>query len=242
MRLALGLCLTLLAAPQTRAETHGVPGATMSAVAAKPAPALLAYDPNGPRVEYRIVLPDDMERALRAFDPSFKIWEQSDYSVKDIRRYPFSLQSTPSAVIGDFNGDGRLDCALAGRNDHGPELLVILSDTGGYRVVPIYRRETFDAPRKKGKRVPRTAFGLLSFAPKGKAYDVGGDMTVRFVTLRNDGFLDRQLNEYSFNWWYGPNISWWEGSTSAFHREGVDLERGPRPLSSEQDSRRAIIP
>ncbi|MDE2143715.1 MAG: hypothetical protein KGJ84_15000 [Elusimicrobia bacterium] len=166
-----------------------------------------------------------MRRALKAYDPQFKAWRQSNYSAKDIRSYPFSIQSTPSAVIGDFNGDGRLDCALAGRNDHGPELLTIVSDAGGYRVVPVYRSDTFDSLRKQGKGVPKTAFGKLSFAPKAGTYDAGGDMAVRLVTLRNDGFIEWYLNEYSFDWWHGPVLLWWERAASRFHQEGINLDR-----------------
>ena len=220
----LAFWLTILATPQAHGATRGIPGQSMVAV---PQPAPPPYDPSGPRVEYRIVLPDDMERALRAFDPSFKIWEQSDYSVKDIRRYPFSLQSTPSAVIGDFNGDGRLDAVLAGRNKHGPEILAVMSASATYRVVLVSRWNAFDTLRAKGKAVPKAAFGLLAFVPKGKAYDIGGDSVTRLFTFNNDGFICNQRTQYDdYRNWYGPSLYWWEGPASRFHVQDLDVEPG----------------
>ena len=168
-----------------------------------------------------------MERTLRAFDPGFKAWEQSDYSVADIRRYPFSLQSTPSAVVGDFNGDGRLDAVLAGRNEHGPEILAVMSEAATYRVVLISQWNAFDALRAKGKAVPKTALGLLAFTSKGKTYDIGGDTVSQLVTLKNDGFACRQRTPYdNYRDWYGLDLYWWNESTSRFHAQSLDVEPG----------------
>ena len=222
--MSLALWLALLTVSPAHGATHAVPGQSMVAV---PQPAPPTYDPNGPRVEYRIALPSAMKRVLRAFDPGFKVWEQSDYSVADVRRYPFSLQSTPSAVVGDFNGDGRLDAVLAGRNKYGPEILAVMSASATYRVVLISRWSAFDALRGKDMAVPKTAFGLLAFVPKGKTYDIGGDTVTRLFTFKNDGFVCNELTQYGgYRYWGGPSLYWWERAASKFHVQDLEDEPG----------------
>lgn len=228
MRPAFGLCLALLAAPQARAETHGVPGATMSTVTGKTAPSLPSYDPAGPRIEFRVSLPPAIEQAVHKIAPGFKIWRQTDYPAETIRRYGFSLQSAPSAVLGDFNGDGILDAVLAGWDRDGPMVLLILSHGGEYSASFLYPKEPLQGWRAKyvhGKLLPRKAFDLLTLAPKGSTYDLGGDMYTKLITLQHEGFTDRRLDVYTLKNWDSPKLYWWDSAASKVRSGEVFTDR-----------------
>lgn len=217
MRLACGLGLALVAAQLVRAESRGIPGATMTAVPAKAAPPLPAYDPKGPRIEFGVSLPPAIEQAVRKIAPGFKIWRQADYPAETIRRYGFSLQSVPSAVLGDFNGDGTLDAVLAGRDRNGPMVLVVLSQGKSYHANLLYPREPFQgwhAKHLQGKPLPRKAFDLLTLAPKGSTYDLGGDMYTKLFPIPQEGFIDRPLDVYTLKNWAPPKLYWWDSAAS----------------------------
>ncbi|MDE2143716.1 MAG: hypothetical protein KGJ84_15005 [Elusimicrobia bacterium] len=200
----------------------------MTAVPKQAAPALPAYDPEGPRIEFGVSLPPAIEQAVREVAPGFKIWRQTDYPPETIRRYGFSLQSAPSAVFGDFNGDGILDAALAGRDRDGPMVIVILSRGNSYHASLLYPKEAFQGWRAKyvqGKPLPRKAFDLLTPAPKGSAYDLGGDMYTKQFALPQEGFTDRPLDVYTLKNWKSPKLYWWDSAASQFRSGEVFEDR-----------------
>ena len=92
---------------------------------------------------WRLDLAPGVEDALDRFDRDFEPWTGDDYRglASD---YAPSPRQVPWAVIGDFNGDGRTDVALAGRNDRDASVLIVIS-TGRsrYRVIEA-DREPFD--------------------------------------------------------------------------------------------------
>ena len=59
-------------------------------------------------------LPVVMQRALQRTFPRFHIWPWTAYSASARNHYHGSDQDGLRALVGDFNGDGRLDAALDG--------------------------------------------------------------------------------------------------------------------------------
>ncbi|MBI5178701.1 MAG: hypothetical protein HZA04_05530 [Nitrospinae bacterium] len=87
-------------------------------------------------VEYKVFLSTGMTAALNKYDPEFKIWRAQDFhtmwrGLYDYKSFQpsrsFLAYQTPSAVIGDFNGDGIPDAALSGHTKKYQALLVVLS-------------------------------------------------------------------------------------------------------------------
>lgn len=92
---------------------------------------------------WRLDLAPAVEDALDRFDRDFEPWTGDDYRGLS-GDYSPSPRQVPWAVIGDFNGDGRTDVALAGRDDRDALVLIVVS-TGRsrYRVIE-GDREPFD--------------------------------------------------------------------------------------------------
>jgi hypothetical protein len=78
--------------------------------------------------EWRVDLPPAVEDALRKYDRDFEMWEKSDYRGVNLGRYDFSARQVPWAVIGDFNNDGRIDVAVAGRTEDKLAVVMVLSE------------------------------------------------------------------------------------------------------------------
>lgn len=68
-----------------------------------------------------------MAAALKAYNPDFVPWTIADFPPKRIEHYPYSANSLPYAVKGDFNGDGITDLALAGHDKTKNRTVVLLS-------------------------------------------------------------------------------------------------------------------
>lgn len=85
---------------------------TGSPAAQRPDPWIERTD-SGPLVH----LPAAMERALRREFPSFRPWLWTSYPAEVQARYQGGDRDGVVAVVGDFNGDGRLDIALDGGYD-----------------------------------------------------------------------------------------------------------------------------
>jgi hypothetical protein len=113
--------------------------------------------------EWRLDLPtameDALDRASRGFDP----WTAQDYRPSEVEGYSPSPRQTPWAVIGDFNGDGRMDVAVAGRDDRDALVLIVLS-TGQKRYRAIRAdAEPYDPDEPRSVRPP-----VLSYVYPGK--------------------------------------------------------------------------
>ena len=173
-------------------------------------------------IEFDVMLSTAIQKTLNAYNPDFALWKQSDYPAKYIRPYKFSLQSTPAAVIGDFNGDGKIDAVLAGHDTHGPKVLaVVSSDNSAYVVTPIKESTYFHELREKGKSIPRLAFDILHFQPKGKVYELG-ESAIRKVILQTDAFEKAALDVHaSIPGEYYPSLYWWDESKKGFLESGL---------------------
>jgi hypothetical protein len=100
---------------------------------------------------WRVDLTPAIEDALDRYNRDFEMWKPRDYGDGGTRsardgddRFDrhgedaYSSRQTPWAVIGDFNGDGRVDIALSGRTDE--DVLVVLVLSNGqrtYRVIEL---------------------------------------------------------------------------------------------------------
>jgi len=89
-------------------------------------------------------LPSMMRAVLLACNPTFRPWDLNNYQpwILDGRTLTLSERQMPSAVIGDFNGDGNLDLVADGTDTANVVMLVLVSQ--GDRYVLIYfRKEPF---------------------------------------------------------------------------------------------------
>jgi hypothetical protein len=139
---------------------------------------------------HTIDLPTDMKKALRDHDPRFKIWEQEAYDQEIIGWYSYSDRESPSAIVGDFNGDGVRDVALYGRNETDTAIYCLLSGPHGFRVVEVEKREGIAHERL-------TLY--LSVVPRGRAGLMEGELHLKTEAIR---------------------VSSWEKSSSIYFFEG----------------------
>jgi hypothetical protein len=106
-------------------------------------------------------LPPAMEDALDRYNRDFDAWTVDDY--RGVTDYQPSPRQVPWAVIGDFNGDGREDVAVAGRTDRDLVVVFLLSSgRSRYRAVEA-EREPYDPDDRLSIRVP-----LLTYLYPGR--------------------------------------------------------------------------
>lgn len=126
---------------------------------------------DGPRIEinYKVVLSTPMSEALAKHDPNFRIWEAGDFHPDLIRLYRFTSfenwrnfvsYQTPSAVIGDFNGDGAPDVVLTGRDNTDDKVIVILSSGAIFNVVDVEKGPLIESVLA-GKGTVEKSLGLV---------------------------------------------------------------------------------
>lgn len=142
---------------------RAIAGALLTVAVA--APSALAQRPARPADDIRSTLTRDrsgawrldlapqVEDALDRFDRDFEPWDARFYAALPDGYEP-SPRQVPWAVIGDFNGDGRTDVALAGRDDRDALVLIVVS-TGRnrYRVIEA-DREPLDPDDPQSVRAP----------------------------------------------------------------------------------------
>ena len=101
-------------------------------------------------------LPPAMEDALDRYNRDFDAWTVEDY--RGVTDYQPSPRQVPWAVIGDFNGDGREDVALAGRTDRDLVVVFLLSSgRSRYRAIEA-EREPYDRDDRLSIRVPTLTY------------------------------------------------------------------------------------
>ena len=76
-----------------------------------------------------------MQAALDSVMPGFRPQPLSDFSYQQERGYDYACYQAPSAVIGDFNGDGSPDLLAHGRSEGAGAGVVLVSSPDGYEVV-----------------------------------------------------------------------------------------------------------
>jgi hypothetical protein len=106
-------------------------------------------------------LPPAMEDALDRYNRDFEPWSLDNYP--GLPDYEPSPRQVPWAVIGDFNGDGRADLAIAGRTDRDVVLVFVLSSgRSRYRAVEA-ERDPYDPDDRTSIRLP-----LLTYMYPGR--------------------------------------------------------------------------
>ncbi len=98
-----------------------------------------AYDGNNPCIIktdsiYKLIIPPKMKEALVNFDKRFTPWTLNNFSSIDLKIYKITKNQLPYAVIGDFNGDRKLDLFLFGHNNSAIISLCIQSNSNHFYV------------------------------------------------------------------------------------------------------------
>jgi hypothetical protein len=131
--------------------------------------------------------------AVRGYNPDFQIRRQVDYLPSLLRQYPFSNRQLPFAVIGDLNGDGRMDVVLQGHDKTSELLIAVLSSNSGPYVVEILRSKLVDPKTEFYGMGDHSEYGLwtyLTFVPRGM---VDSPFANQPLKLSTDAF---QLNYF----------------------------------------------
>lgn len=145
---------------------------------------------NPPTVQ--VELPPRMTQALAADDTSFTTLTPFDF-VPDIVpgdttqgawRYPYDGRQAPSAVIGDFDGDGRDDVALLQRSHDAGRVVVVFDLADGPRVASAktWNLSTAGEREKSGFYLTRWPKGPYRVPDFGGAGD-----TARHVDFAHEG-------------------------------------------------------
>lgn len=178
-------------------------------------------------VEYKVFLSTGMKAALKKYDPEFKIWRPQDFGAiwRGLYEYKsfqpsrsFLAYQTPSAVIGDFNGDGIPDAALSGHTKTYIARLVVLSKGKIYEVIVI-DKSSFEHPYsdmeymdfqngkknwqiegslelvKPGKIKAEPAYNRPEIDLKTDAFQYGGESASSLYYYSNGKFLEYALSD-----------------------------------------------
>jgi hypothetical protein len=93
-------------------------------------------------IDYKVALSTSMAKAVRTYNTDFKIWKKARFNSELIKSYPYKASQSPSAVFGDFNGDGIIDAVLGGYDKTNELLIAIMSKPGkdDYKAVEIWTK------------------------------------------------------------------------------------------------------
>ena len=138
-------------------------------------------------------LTKEQRLAIRGYNADFQVRRQAEYLPSVVKQYPISNHQLPYAVIGDFNGDGKLDVVLQGYDKTSEILLAVLSSSRGPGVVEISRSKLVDPQTEWYGVGDRNEYGLwiyLTFVSRGK---VDSPFANQPLSLSTDAF---QLNYF----------------------------------------------
>jgi hypothetical protein len=131
--------------------------------------------------------------AIRGYNPNFLIRRQADYLPSLLKQYPSSSRQLPFAVIGDLNGDSRMDVVLQGHDQTSELLIAVLSSNSGPYVMEILRSKLVDPKTEFYVMGDHSEYGLwtyLTFVPRGM---VDSPFANQPLKLSTDAF---QLNYF----------------------------------------------
>jgi hypothetical protein len=144
-------------------------------------------------IEPVLNLTKEQKAAIRGYNPEFQIRRQADYLPSLLKQYPFSNRQLPFAVIGDFNGDGRMDVVLQGHDKTSELLIAVLSSNRGPDVLEIMRSKLVDPQTEFYGMGDHNEYGIwvyLTFVPRGM---VDSPFAKQPLKLSTDAF---QLNYF----------------------------------------------
>lgn len=153
-----------------------------------------------------------MQEFLSRFSPDFKLRPLEEYSAKVLEHYCYSPGSSPSAVIGDFNGDNLPDAYLVG-HEKGWLASILLISNGPDAYYPVYAsRHKYDGLEAAAKNCSwcfdkeKKLVHAYYLQPRGATYSCGGDYQIK-RTLEKDGVA--VLNTWK-NGLYVNYVSIWD--------------------------------
>lgn len=143
-----------------------------------------------------IHLPDKMASTLKAFDPDFSVREMSDYPTWWTDIYEFNQFYAPFAIVGDFNGDYRLDVILDGDSSTNNKTIALLSDETRIEILVLRDKRIpvlLEVDLKEGRKTPyfpersdqRSDLGIVFYKETTGNFD---SQTKEILRLINDGF------------------------------------------------------
>jgi hypothetical protein len=129
---------------------------------------------------FRLLLPPTMKRLLEDSAPGFELWPWQHYD-RDVHSvYVISHRTAPSAIIGDFNGDGVQDVVMEGHDRHRVLRLCLLSQDDDFTFIMLQ-----SGPWSSTAVDPRNQISYLSFRGPGH---IGTNYNDEAMVLRTDGF------------------------------------------------------
>lgn len=151
---------------------------------------------------WRIDLAAGLEAALRQFDPRLRLLEAKDFLPTIVREYRYDDAQCPAAVIGDFDGNGRLD--LIAYADAGNGDLLLLKVSAGakrYRVGIVDR-----APRDW-----RSNWYVIE--PGRREYGVWAPLSLMRARILRSPFEDEPLVLRHD----ALVVTWWEKASAVYY-------------------------
>lgn len=168
-----------------------------------------AWAGSRPRLSYvqgrhTVELSPKMNAAIRRFDATFVPWLDEDYLPSIRKYYRYTERQSPFAVLGDVNGDGRIDAILDGRTTSSCVLLAVLSRGDGYRVHVIHSSEVTDIKTQysSGTGVEYGLDGFLTYCAPRR---INSPYESLPLILRHDAF---------------ERVAWERASSVYYYRDG----------------------
>ncbi|MEM7646226.1 MAG: hypothetical protein AAF203_04905 [Pseudomonadota bacterium] len=146
----------------------------------------LVYDHKN---NHQLRLPDEVQKALKAYDPHFQPRKYSDFIPIVRSAYKTNQRDNLFSVIGDFNGDGLQDLVLMGSNKTNDLLVGVLSKDKAYSVVSIEKSPKTD-PKTNWIDVPpgEKQYGLWTFVQHVGPGKKTSPYEKEPIELKADGF------------------------------------------------------
>jgi hypothetical protein len=162
------------------------------------------------KVSYEVSLSPEMKGALKKYNPYFEIWKSEDYLPTLIQVYEFKAfprkgyfaYQTPSAVIGDFNGDFVPDVIMKGHDKKSSLMVAIMSHQKEYRVIELGKGPLKD-PREEwydvyggNEGVEYGFYSFLTLVEPGKI-KANSDLNRPEIDLKADAVIMGVFEKYS---------------------------------------------
>ena len=140
-------------------------------------------------------LSEAMRQALNKYFPGLILWRISDYPAAQLKGYPYEEKSLPYVVMGDFNGDGIEDAAIAGHNRESNLVLALISSgSASYRVLEVKEEKFYTGTLKDVNMLPSPTDALV-LKKKGTKI-IEGDIGPTMTILKSDGFSVKGISTF----------------------------------------------
>lgn len=117
--------------------------------------------------------------ALRAYNKDFVLWKLTDYPEDILTTYPYSENSLPYRVSGDFNNDGQEDQVLLGHDKDSNITVALISSTSSHYPLVISGFPCYKLAKEHNKE--------LEYTPTE---------SIESQNIINDGFILRKIKTW----------------------------------------------